>query len=208
MSANSAIDAGTVDWAGDNPGIYLKESSDGDWKKLALFFRVTISPAGPGVAMVVLDSPDRADGIAAGNVCITDNMPLLEYLADGFISRFPTFRNRPGLAAMTRLKLESSETLAGFDSHEEIVRADNLALSMKWTGLGAPFAVAVEPPQSATGDHRMYSAFREASGASISIDGKPLAGAVVKRPFFGISMSSAFLAFAEIWITPAKSEVK
>ncbi len=208
MSANTAIDAGTVEWAGDNPGIYLKESVDGDWKRLALYFRVVISPAGPGTAMVVLSSPDHGDGIAAGNVCITDNMAMLEYLVDGFVSRFPTFRNRPGLAAMTRLKLVAAETVAGVDTHEEIVCAEKLALRMKWTGLGAPFAVNVDPPQSATGSHRMYSAFRQASDASIRIDEQVLKGKVVNRPFFGISMSSAFLAFSEIWISPARTEGK
>ena len=34
MSAHSPIDAGRVEWAGDNPGIYLKDSSDGDWTRL------------------------------------------------------------------------------------------------------------------------------------------------------------------------------
>ncbi|MEJ0039478.1 MAG: hypothetical protein WDO68_26110 [Gammaproteobacteria bacterium] len=208
MSARSPIDAGRVEWAGDNPGIYFKAASDGDWTRLALYFRVVLSPAGSGKAMFVLNSPDQNDGIAAGNVCITDNVAMVEYLTQGFIGRFPTFRNRPGLAAMSTLKLTSSETIVAEDSHTEIVRAEALSLKMVWTGLGPPFAVAVEPPQSATGSHRMYSTFREASGASIYIDDRALAGAVVSRPFFGISMSSAFLALSEIWISPAGADGK
>jgi hypothetical protein len=208
MSAHSPIDAGRVEWAGDNPGIYLKDSSDGDWTRLALYFRVVLSPAGPGKAMFVLSSPDRNDGIAVGNVCITDNVPMVKYLTEGFVGRFPTFRNRPGLAAMTTLNLTSSETIAGDDSHTEIVRAEGHSLKMMWSGLGTPFAVAVEPRESATGSHRMYSAFRQASGASVCVDERALDGAVVSRPFFGISMSSAFLAFSEIWISPAKADEK
>ena len=206
MSAHSPIDAGRVEWAGDNPGIYLKDSSDGDWSRLALYFRVVLSPTGPGKAMLVLNSPDRNDGVAAGNVCITDNVPLVKYLTDGFIGRFPTFRNRQGLAAMTTLKLASSETIAGEDSYVEIVRAEGLSLTMTWTGLGTPFAVAVDPRESATGSHRMYSTFRQASGARVCIDDRVLDGAVVSRPFFGIAMSSAFLAFSEIWISPAGAD--
>lgn len=208
MSAPTPIDPGRVEWAGDNPGIYFKESSDGDWTRLALYFRVVLSPAGPGKAMFVLESPDRNDGIAAGNVCITDNVPMVEYLTRDFVGKFPTFRNRPGLAAMTILKLTSSETIAGEDSHTEIVRAESVSLKMMWTELGAPFAVAVEPEQSATGSHRMYSTFRQASSARICIDERALDGSVVTRPFFGISMSSAFLAFSEIWISPAKADEK
>jgi hypothetical protein len=206
MPVHSPIDAGRVEWVGDNPGIYLKDSQDGDWTRLALYFRVVLSPAGPGKAMLVLNSPDRNDGVAAGNVCITDNAPMVEYLTQGFVSRFPTFRNRQGLAGMTMLKLASSQTIAAEDSHTEIVRAQELSLKMTWTGLGTAFAVAVEPRESATGSHRMYSAFRQAADARLWIDDRALAGAVVTRPFFGITMSSAFLAFSEIWISPASSE--
>jgi hypothetical protein len=203
MSASSPIDAGRVEWAGDNPGIYLKDTSQGDWTRLALYFRVVLSPVGPGKAMIVLNSPDRSEGVAAGNICITDNVRLVEYLVEGFVGRFPTFRNRRGLAAMTTLKLTSSETLAAEESHAEMVRAEGLSLKMMWTGLDVPFAVAVEPRDSATASHRMYSTFRQAAGARIWIDDRELEGTVVSRPFFGISMRSAFLALAEIWISPA-----
>jgi hypothetical protein len=109
---------------------------------------------------------------------------------------------------VTTLNLSSSETITGDDSHTEIVRAGGLSLKMMWTGLGTPFAVAVEPRESATGSHRMYSMFRQASRASICIDDRTLEGAVVTRPFFGITMSSAFLAFSEIWISPATAEAR
>jgi len=107
---------------------------------------------------------------------------------------------------MATLKLASAETIAEHDSHTEIVRAERLSLKMMWTGLGTPFAVAVEPSQSATGSHRMYSTFRQASGARICIDDRALEGTVVTRPFFGITMSSAFLALSEIWISPASAD--
>ena len=32
---------------------------------------------------------------------------------------------------------------------------------------------------------------------------RPLEGAVVDRQFFGRTMSTAFLAFSETWVTPA-----
>jgi hypothetical protein len=133
---------------------------------------------------------------------------MVEYLTEGFIRRFPTFRNRQGLAAMTTLKLAASETIAGDDSHTEIVRAERVSLQMMWTGLGTPFAVAVEPHESATGSHRMYSTFRQASGARVCIDDRALEGTVVTRPFFGITMSSAFLALSEIWISPTSADKK
>jgi hypothetical protein len=36
----------------------------------------------------------------------------------------------------------------------------------------------------------------------VSIKGTPLSGAVAERQFFGRTMSTAFLAFSETWVTP------
>ena len=73
---------------------------------------------------------------------------------------------------------------------------------MKWENLGEPFAVEVGPEDSATKEHDMFSVFLEAGDASIAVNGKKFSGQVVDRQFFGKTMSTAFLAFAEIWIEP------
>lgn len=39
---------GTVDWSGENPGMYLKETQDGPFVTLLSFFRVVVSPHGRG----------------------------------------------------------------------------------------------------------------------------------------------------------------
>jgi hypothetical protein len=49
----------------------------------------------------------------------------------------------------------------------------------------------------------MYSVFLEAASAEICINGTALAGKVASRQFFGRTMSTAFLAFSETWVTPA-----
>lgn len=48
--------AGEVEWSGENPGISLKESPDGAFVSLASFFRVVLSPHGPGHALVLMQS--------------------------------------------------------------------------------------------------------------------------------------------------------
>ena len=42
------VNPGRVEWAGDNPGIYLRESPDGPWTALGIFFRVLFSEHGQG----------------------------------------------------------------------------------------------------------------------------------------------------------------
>ena len=69
-----SINPGRVDWSGENPGIYLKETADSDFATLALFFRVVLSPHGRGHAAIVLGAPDEAAGWPeVSNFIINDN---------------------------------------------------------------------------------------------------------------------------------------
>ena len=71
MNPNKPRNPGTVEWSGDNPGIYFKEDPDGDWTALGLFFRVTLSPYGRGHVMIVMDQPNEALGYPdANNICL------------------------------------------------------------------------------------------------------------------------------------------
>ena len=40
------VNPGSVEWSGENPGIYLKSDPDGDYSVVALFFRIVLSPYG------------------------------------------------------------------------------------------------------------------------------------------------------------------
>ncbi len=209
LRARTPVNSGRVEWSGDNPGIYLKESPDGDWARLALFFNIVLSPHGRGKVMLVLNNPDVAEGDSAGNICITDNSAMLQYLVDDFLCKFPTFRGRVGLTHMSVLPMDAHESIGNpvpGGECGEIIRSGDTCLSMNWRHIGEPFAVEVSPEQSATGEHDMYSFFMEATDASIAIDGEQLLGQVVTRPFFGITMSSAFLAMSETWVTPHRGE--
>ena len=50
---------GEVDWSGENPGMYLRETPDGPYGALISFFRVVVSPHGPGHAAFVMLDPDH-----------------------------------------------------------------------------------------------------------------------------------------------------
>jgi len=100
------VNPGTVEWSGENPGIYLKESADGAFVSLISFFRVILSPHGRGhAAFLFLDPHGEGKSPGKPNVCATDNEPLARYLEENFslaspcsveFPRWPTFATRRG----------------------------------------------------------------------------------------------------------------
>ncbi len=205
MPQRIPVNTGTVEWSGDNPGIYLRHQVDEPWTALAVLFNIVYSPHGRGFAMVMLGDPQVDKGYPdARNACITDNEPMTRYLVNEFLSKFPSFRGQAGLDAMSWHALDSLRRDGDMKSSwREIATSGDLELSMEWRNLGNPFAVEVTPANCATGAHDMYSVFFEAADARIALNGAPLDGKVTDRLFFGRQMSTAFLAVSETWVTPA-----
>ena len=201
-----SINPGRVDWTGENPGIYLKHSADDEsYCLLSLFFRVALSPYGKGHAAIVLGAPDEAKGWPqASNFIITDNQRMMRWIVDGWVTRMPTFVGRAGLQHMSWLNLDSVQRQPGDlkTDYREILRGSGVTLEMHWSNMGDPIPVEVTVENSATKAHEMYSVFLEAKSAAVSVNGTQLPGSVQSRQFFGRTMSTAFLAFSETWVTP------
>jgi hypothetical protein len=200
-TAKSPFHRGKVSWSGDNPGIYLKEREDGPYVTLMVYFRIVLSPHGPGTAMLLLEAPhESAPAAGIKNVLLGDNPALTHYLFDGFCRHFGVFRKLPAMAAPTLMPLDSvSESGDARSAFTVTLKSGNDVFSLQWDDLAEPFAAAVSPAQSATGHHEMYSCFIEARRASITVNGRRLAGKPVVRDFMGRPSSSAFLAFSETW---------
>ncbi|MGB2234776.1 MAG: hypothetical protein ACPH5J_04280 [Candidatus Puniceispirillum sp.] len=201
----TAVNPGAVEWSGENPGIYLKSDPNKDYSVVAVFFRIVLSPHGRGLGAIVLGAPASAAAYPeAPNFCLTDNRPMMEYLITNFVLKFPTFAGQEGLDAMswhdvTDSKQDNRNMPHSFS--EELV-SEAIRLQMTWKGIKAPMAVEVGPDASATKAHDMYAVFAEATDASITINGTNLPGDVATRQFFGQTMSTAFLALSETWVSP------
>jgi len=165
---------GKVEWSGDNPGIYFKEDPDGDWTALGIFFRVCLSPHGAGTTMIVLEQPDEAAGYPqVNNLCLTDNDALTGYLIRDFMSKFPSFRGRKGLAAMTHRRIDEVTSRGDLRAYRtESVISEDLEVVMTWRDLQEPFAAEVAVDIPATGQHELYSVFLEATAAEIVVNGQ------------------------------------
>ena len=201
-----SINRGRVDWSGENPGIYLKQGPDVEtYSALALFFRVVLSPYGRGSAAIVLGAPDIAKGWPdVPNFIMTDNQRMMRWIVEGWVAKMPTFVGKAGLSAMSWLDCDSVTKRPNDlqTRYSETLRGSGVTLEMIWENIGPPIPVEVTKENSATKAHEMYSVFLEAKRAQIVINGAPLPGQIVDRQFFGRTMSTAFLAFSETWVTP------
>ncbi|MBX3499396.1 MAG: hypothetical protein KF889_08135 [Alphaproteobacteria bacterium] len=198
--ADPIVFSGNVDWSGENPGISLKDNPDGPFVALASFFRVVLSPHGQGHALVLLQSPQDANG--TGNVCYHDNEALARYLIAGFVSNFGAWKGLPGLAGIKYLRADSFTSSGDpLASYSETVKAGDTSVVLNWSGLGKPFCFALPPDKSATGKHHMPSLFVGCQDATITVNGRKLSGRPVPREVAGHKISTAMLAFSETWIS-------
>ena len=202
MAAQSSVVPGQIDWSGENPGMYLRESPEGASSSLISFFRVVISPFGPGHAAFALLDPNGPGNGDLPNACFTDNEPLARYLASDFVSFFGAFKGNPRL---TTLEYRPANRFAHEGSHTtswtEIVTGPGVHLEMTWSDLYDTFQLDVPTAKSATGKHRMFSSFVSARQAVCTFNGVRAPGNAVPRDAHGRAGSSAFLAFSETWIT-------
>ena len=117
MTMPTMTHPGTVDWSGENPGMYLKENADGPFSTLVSFFRVVASPHGRGHALILLEAPLLHTSIPeALNVCVTDNESLARYLVNEFAAHFGAFKGAEALQSMDYVKLTGVAASVSFQS--------------------------------------------------------------------------------------------
>lgn len=190
---------GTVEWSGENPGIFLKSDPNGPFTTLASFFRVVLSPHGRGHALVLIQPP--SDHVRSPANCLTDNEPLARWLVENFVAHFGAFAGNPALQSLLYRKLDSVESNGDPSNiYSESLKAGDLSVTLTWSGLGVPFCFVNPPELSATRKHHMPSVFVGCLDASILVNGRRLPGSPIPREVAGRKITSAMLAFSETWI--------
>lgn len=199
--ARPPVNPNSIDWSGENPGITLKATVDGETTCLVSFFRVVVSPHGVGHAAFVLTDPYLKGGSGVVNTCFTDNEPLARYLLSDFVQHFGAWKGVPGVEKMT-FTPATSFTHTGDQTTEwvERISGNGVDVSLAWKNLQNPFFVEYLKEQSATGKHEMFSLFVPAREAEVLVNGVKGTGVVGPRDVFGTQSSMAFLAFSETWL--------
>ena len=206
MPLATPIHPGKVDWTGENPGILLKETADGPWSAMALFFRIAWSPAGRGQVLVLYEDPNSARSLPdTANVVLHDNRALADFLVGTFVARLAAFAVAAAFPALDYRELDSVQTQGDpRRRYSEHLRAGDIAVDLTWGMLGKP--TALELPAELTGprDREMYTLLVESRDAAIVVNGRRLPGKPVPRVQAGIETTTAFLYFSETWIWPAE----
>ena len=195
------INTGYVDWSGENPGITLKASPDGETTCLVSFFRVVVSPHGPGHAVFVLTDPTGHGDGASVNACFTDNEPLARYLMSDFVSKFGAWQGNPSLASLPFRPADSfTPTGDHLTAWTERVAGPQVDVTLTWSDFDEPFMVEYQKEQSATGQHEMFSLFVPARRAEVRVNGIAGRGVPGERDMAGKRISTCFMAFSETWV--------
>ena len=202
MADRGPFPKGTVEWSGENPGMYLKEAADGPFVSLVSFFRVVLSPHGTGQGVVLLEAPDSDRSTPqAMNLCLSNNEALSRWLVEHFVSNFGAFRGKPGLRGMEFRKLTKLTTRSELPKrYVEELEGPGVEITLAWEELGLPFMVDMSAERGATGKHEMYSLFCDSKRATATINGRTLPGKSFPRDFAGKPSTTAFLAFSETWV--------
>ena len=200
----SPVNRGTVEWSGENPGIYLKDA-DGAWQALAVFFKVVTSPFGRGSGRNRPRRTGERDGISGGpQLCLSNNEPLMRWLVERYVSNFASFRN----AAATERHVLSARGIVG-----DRRRRPDVSPGVAWRrGLGrraalggsrAAFRRGRRAIDVSDGKAPDVQRIRRGERGIISVNGSRMRGQIIQRDFLDRRMSTAFLAFSETWIAPA-----
>lgn len=198
-----SVRTGKVDWTGDNPFIYMKTDPNGEWTSLSVYFRIAASDYGRGEAIIVLENPYELEDDNAIRVCLTDNLELSRYLVKDFLSHFALFRKAVSLENMEYIENATFKTEAEYPKkHIESAHSaeKDMTINLIWENLGEPFAVALPPAETQTGEHEMFCVFQAATSARVEVNGKAIEGQPIEREFLDRRALSACLATSESWI--------
>jgi len=191
---SSPIDPNRLLLTGENPYIRLSETDGGLTTTDASFWRILLSPGGPGhVLFLQSDLTDDQPRV------YTDNIQLTRWLQEEIQGKInATFGDLeiPAREASFRssgdLRSFWSESLSSLD--EEI--------SLTWYDLGEPFLSHSFPGDNPERPHGVSTVLIPANGARLTVNGRFAQGSAFPRQRDGRAHSTCALAFSESWLRP------
>ena len=204
MPLDNPIMPGRVDWTGENPGILLKGDND-EFSAMALFFRVSWSPAGQGQLLLLYsDLHSNHGSCSRPNVLVGDNPGLSDYLMKNFIGKLGAFRDAKPYSHLRYQQAFNIRPSGDPSSHRysETISAEELVIELVWEDLEKPRMLELVPEQTGTKEHLMSTLLVPAKSAKIIINGRTLPGKIGTRIQAGMETTTAFLYFSETWVVP------
>ena len=191
----SGTDPNRVILTGENPFIRLSSREGGEFTTRSSFWRVILSPGGPGHVLFI-----ESELTGGQPKVYSDNIAMARWVQDN-LERYmhPPFGDRS--LEVVEAEFESSGDVRSYWTETILSRDDDI--SMTWYDLGEPFRVGTEPGSSPTMPHGVYTVLIPAASARLVINGETASGRPFPQERGGAAGSTCCLAFSESWVSGA-----
>lgn len=184
-------DPNRVILTGENPFIRLSQSDDGPTTTDASFWRILLSPAGPGhVLYLKSELTDDQWRIYSDNIAMAR---WLQSTVQGMLNADTADTNIPVVDAA----FDKFGDLRSFWT--ETVVADRDEIQLTWHDLGDPLLLHTTPGERAYG---VCTILIPTLGARLTVNGVQASGQPWPREREGRPFSTCALAFSESWTEP------
>ena len=187
----SPWDPNKVILTGENPFIRLGGSEGGPLTTNASFWRILMSPGGPGHALFLLSElTENVWQIYSDNIAMTR---WLQATVQGMLNEELRETDIPVIDA------DFSHTGDVRSFWTEHVRSDDDDLSLTWYEIGEPLIRHTIPFAQSDRPYGLSSVLIPCFGARLTVNGEQASGRPFAREWDGKPFSTCALAFAESW---------
>ena len=189
------VDPNRVILTGENPFLRLSESDDGPATSEASFWRILLSPAGPGhVLYLKSDLTENQWRIYSDNIALAR---WLQATVQGMINAETADRAIPVIDAV----FAQSGDVRSFWTETVLSSEDEVQLT--WHDLGDPLLLHTTPGDDDGGkEYGVSTILIPARGTRLSRNGVQARGQAWPREREGRPFSTCALAFSESWTEP------
>ena len=185
------VDPNRVVLTGENPFIRLSASDDGPVTTDASFWRILLSPAGPGHVLYL-----KSD-LAGGSWRIyADNIALARWLQETVQGMLAAETADPAIPVI-EAAFEKAGDIRSF--WRETVQTSSEEVQLTWHDLGDPLLLHTTPGERPYG---VSTILIPAAQVRLTVNGVQAAGSAWPREREGRPFSTCALAFSESWTAP------
>lgn len=186
-----SADANRVILTGENPFIRLSATDDGPITTNASFWRIMLSPAGPGhVLYLKSELTDGAWRIYSDNIAMAR---WLQSTVQGMLN--PELADESLPATLARFRRHGDAR----DAWTERLDTGDERIQLTWYRIGDPLLLHTQPLEDPARRYGLCTVLVPALGAQVTRNGVSAAGQPWARQREGRPFSTCALAFSESW---------
>lgn len=189
----SSADANRVVLTGENPFIRLSATDDGPITTNASFWRIVLSPAGPGHVLYL-----NSELTGGAWRIYSDNLAMARWLqgsVQGMLN--PELADQSIPATLARFRRHGDAR----DGWTERLDTGEERIALTWYQMGDPLLLHTQPGEGGR-RYGLCTVLVPALGAQVTRNGVHAAGRPWPREREGRAFSTCALAFAESWTEP------